>query len=113
MRHCSGVVCTLVGDLIESLCKILYREGFSETSASFVALPIALMSGVLVIVGFISRCIGRQLVCRYVFEVAIEDLAIKGTEARVSTCHLGWSMLVYWSLRCSLEGKRVEVGDVA
>jgi hypothetical protein len=61
----------LVGDLIESLCEIPYTEGFPETSTSFVALPVALTSGVLVVVGFISKCIGRQLVCGYVFEVAI------------------------------------------
>jgi hypothetical protein len=60
-----------VGNLIESLCEIPYREGFPEMSTSFVALPIALTSGVLVVVGFISRCIGRQLVCGYVVEVAI------------------------------------------
>jgi hypothetical protein len=60
-----------VGNLIESLCEILYREGFLETSAPIVALPVALTSGVLVVVGFINRCIGRQLVCGYVFEVAI------------------------------------------
>jgi hypothetical protein len=60
-----------VGYLIASLCEIPYGEGFPETSASFVALPVALTSGVLVVVGFISRCIGRQLVCGYVFEVAI------------------------------------------
>jgi hypothetical protein len=60
-----------VGDLIESLCEIPYREGFPETSAPFVALPVALTSGILVVVGFISRCIGRQLVCGYVYEVAI------------------------------------------
>jgi hypothetical protein len=61
----------LVGDLIECLCEIPYREGFSEASAAFVALPVALTSGVLVVVGFIGGCIGRQLVCGYVFEVAI------------------------------------------
>jgi hypothetical protein len=60
-----------VGDLIESLCEILYWEGFPETSAPFVALPVALTWGVLVIVGFISRCISRQLVCGYVFKVVI------------------------------------------
>jgi hypothetical protein len=60
-----------VGDLIEGLCKIPYRDGFSETSTSFVALPVALTSGVLVVVGFISGCISRQLVCGYVFEVAV------------------------------------------
>jgi hypothetical protein len=52
-----------IGDLIEGLCKIPYREGFSETSTPFVALPVALTSGVLVVVGFISGCIGRQLIC--------------------------------------------------
>jgi hypothetical protein len=53
----------LVGDLIEGPYKIPYREGFSETFVSFVALPVALTSGVLIVVGFISGCIGRQLVC--------------------------------------------------
>jgi hypothetical protein len=62
-----------VGDLIESLFEIPYREGFPEMSAPFVALPIALTSGVLVVVGFISGCVGRQLLCEYVFEVAIES----------------------------------------
>jgi hypothetical protein len=51
------------GDLIEGLCEISYREGFSETSTSFVALPVAFTSGVLVVIGFICGCIGRQLVC--------------------------------------------------
>jgi hypothetical protein len=50
-------------NLIEGLCEIPYREGFSETSAPFVALPIVLTSGILVVVGFIVGCIGRQLVC--------------------------------------------------
>jgi hypothetical protein len=49
-----------LGDLIEGLCEIPYREGFSEL---FIALPISLTSGVLVIVSFIGGCIGRQLVC--------------------------------------------------
>jgi hypothetical protein len=47
----------------KGLYKIPYREGFSKTSASFVALPVVLTSSVLVVVGFISRCIGRQLIC--------------------------------------------------
>jgi hypothetical protein len=51
------------GDLIEGLCEIPYREGFSEMSAPFVALPVALTSGVLAVVGFIGGCIGRQLIC--------------------------------------------------
>jgi hypothetical protein len=50
-----------VGDLIEGLCEVPYREEFSETSAPFVALPVALTSGILVVVGFIGGC--RQLVC--------------------------------------------------
>jgi hypothetical protein len=60
-----------VGDLIESLCEIPYKEGFPETSAPFIAVPVVLTSGVLIVVGFISKCIGRQLICRYVFKVAI------------------------------------------
>jgi hypothetical protein len=52
-----------VGDLVEGLCEIPDGEGFAETSTSFVSLPIAFTSGVLVVVGFISGCIGRQLVC--------------------------------------------------
>jgi hypothetical protein len=59
------------GDLFEGLCKIPHREGFSETSAPFVALPIVLTLGVRVVGGFISECVGRQLVCGYVFEVAV------------------------------------------
>jgi hypothetical protein len=51
------------GDLVEGLCEIPDGEGFTETFASFVSLPVALTSGVLVVVGFISGCIGRQLVC--------------------------------------------------
>jgi hypothetical protein len=50
-------------DLIEGLCEIPYGEGFAKMSTPFVALPIALTSGILVVVGFIGGCIGRQLVC--------------------------------------------------
>jgi hypothetical protein len=52
-----------VGDLVEGLYEVPYGEGFAETSASFVSLPVALTSGVFVVIGFISGCIGRQLVC--------------------------------------------------
>jgi hypothetical protein len=52
-----------VGDLVKGLCEVSYGEGFTETSAPFVSLPVALTSGVLVVVGFICDCIGRQLVC--------------------------------------------------
>jgi hypothetical protein len=40
----------LVGDLIEGLCEIPYREGFSETSPPFVALLVVLTSGVFVVI---------------------------------------------------------------
>jgi hypothetical protein len=52
-----------VFDLIKFLCEIPYVEGFTETSTLFVPLPVALTSSVLVVVGFIRGCIGRQLVC--------------------------------------------------
>jgi hypothetical protein len=51
-----------VGDLIKSLEDIPNWEGLTETSASFVSLPVALTSGFLVVVGFISERICRQLV---------------------------------------------------
>jgi hypothetical protein len=50
-------------DLIKCLCEILYWEAFTKTSTLFVPLPVAPTSGVLVVVGFICGCIGRQLVC--------------------------------------------------
>jgi hypothetical protein len=50
------------GDLIESLCEIPDGKGFVETSTSFILLPVAFTSGVLVIVSFIDGCISRQLV---------------------------------------------------
>jgi hypothetical protein len=52
-----------VGDLVESLCEVPYRESFTETSAPFISLLVALTSGIFVVVGFICGCIGRQLVC--------------------------------------------------
>jgi hypothetical protein len=58
-------------DLIKCLCEIPYREAFTETSTPFVPLSVALTSGVLVIVGFIRGCIGRQLVCRDIFKVPV------------------------------------------
>jgi hypothetical protein len=51
------------GDLVEGLCEVPYGEGFAETSTPFVAFPVAFMSGVLVVIGFIDGCIGRQLIC--------------------------------------------------
>jgi hypothetical protein len=52
-----------VFDLVKGLSEIPYGEGLTETSTSFVSLPVALTSGVLVVVGFIGGCVGRQLVC--------------------------------------------------
>jgi hypothetical protein len=50
-------------DLVKGLCEIPYGEVLTETSTPFVPLPVALTSGVLVVVGFVDGCIGRQLVC--------------------------------------------------
>jgi hypothetical protein len=50
-------------NLIKCLCEISYREGFTETSMPFVPLPVVLTAGVLVVIGLIRGCIGRQLVC--------------------------------------------------
>jgi hypothetical protein len=50
-------------DLVKRLCEVPYGEALTETSMPFVTLPVTLMSGVLVVAGFICGCIGRQLVC--------------------------------------------------
>jgi hypothetical protein len=50
-------------DLIKCLCEIPYWEALTETSTPFIPLPVALTSSVLVVIGFIRGCIGRQLVC--------------------------------------------------
>jgi hypothetical protein len=50
-------------DLVEGLCEISYGKVLTETSTPFIPLPIALMSGILVVVGFVRWCIGRQLIC--------------------------------------------------
>jgi hypothetical protein len=60
-----------VGYLIVGLCEVLDGKGFAETSTPFVLLPIALMSGILVVIGFIGRCIGRRLVWRDFVEVSV------------------------------------------
>jgi hypothetical protein len=51
-----------VDELVVCLCEVPYGEGFTETSTPFVSLPIVLTSIVLVVVGFIGGCIGRELV---------------------------------------------------
>jgi hypothetical protein len=50
-------------DLVKCLCEIPCGEALTETSTPFVPLPIALTSGVLVVVGFVGGCVGRQLFC--------------------------------------------------
>jgi hypothetical protein len=50
-------------DLVKRLCEVPYGEALTETSTSFVTLPVALASGVLVVIGFVCGCIGRQLIC--------------------------------------------------
>jgi hypothetical protein len=50
-------------DLVKGLYEIPYGKVIMETSTPFVPLPVALTSGGLVIVGFIGRCVGKQLVC--------------------------------------------------
>jgi hypothetical protein len=47
-------------DLVEGLCEIRYGKVLTEMSTPFVLLPVALMSLVLVIVGFVRGCIGRK-----------------------------------------------------
>jgi hypothetical protein len=58
-------------NLIKCLCEIPYGKAFTETSTPFVPLSIALTSNVLVVVGFIRGCIGRQLVCSDIFKVPV------------------------------------------
>jgi hypothetical protein len=53
----------LAFDLVKCLCEVPYGEALTETSTPFIPLPVAFTSGVLVVVGLIGRCIGRQLVC--------------------------------------------------
>jgi hypothetical protein len=52
-----------IGNLVKGLCEVPDGEGFAETSTPFVSLLVAFTSGVLVVVGFIGGCVGRQLVC--------------------------------------------------
>jgi hypothetical protein len=52
-----------VFDLVKGFREVPYGKALMETSTSFVPLPVALTSGVLVVTGLICGCIGRQLVC--------------------------------------------------
>jgi hypothetical protein len=58
-------------DLVKCLCEVPYGEALTETSMPFIPLPVARTSGVLVVTGVVRGCIGRQLVCRDIFEVAV------------------------------------------
>jgi hypothetical protein len=49
-------------DLVKCFCEVPYGEVLMEMSTPFVTLVVALTSGVLVVVGFVCGCIGRQLV---------------------------------------------------
>jgi hypothetical protein len=115
-------------DLFEDLCKVADGEVVSETPAPFIPSSVALTSSVPVGVGLIRGCFSRQFVCGDVFEVLVmcrprsswrvtgshEDLAIGVAKTGVRARHLGWSVLLSSSERCSLlERKRVEVGNVA
>jgi hypothetical protein len=51
-----------VDDLIKSLGAIPNWESFTETSVPFVSLSVTFTSGILVVVGFTSGRICRQLV---------------------------------------------------
>jgi hypothetical protein len=59
-------------NLVKRIYEVSYGETLTETSTSFVTLPIALTSGVLVVAGFVCGCIRRQLVCRDIFKVMVK-----------------------------------------
>jgi hypothetical protein len=50
-------------NLIERPCEVPYGKALTETPTLFVASPVTLTSGVLVVVGLVGGCVGRQLVC--------------------------------------------------
>jgi hypothetical protein len=50
-------------DLVKCLCEVPYGGALTETTTPFIMLPVMLMSGVLVVAGFVCGCIGRQLIC--------------------------------------------------
>jgi CBS-domain-containing membrane protein len=50
-------------NLVKRLCEVPYGKALTEMSTPFVTLPVTLTSGILVVVGFIYGCVGRQLVC--------------------------------------------------
>jgi hypothetical protein len=58
-------------DLVQRLCEVPYGEALTETSMRFVTLPVALTSGVPVVVGFVYGCVCRQLVCGDIFKETV------------------------------------------
>jgi hypothetical protein len=50
-------------NLVKRLCEVPYGEALTETLTSFLTLPVTLTSGVLVFVGLVCGCVGRQLIC--------------------------------------------------
>jgi hypothetical protein len=58
-------------NLIERLCEVPDGEALTETPTPFVAPPVTLTSGVLVVVSLVCGCVGRQLVCLDVFKKTI------------------------------------------
>jgi hypothetical protein len=115
-------------DLFEGFCKVADGKVVLETPTPFVPLSVALTSSVPNGIGLIRGCFSRQLICGDVFKVPVlcrprsswrvagshEDLAIGVAKTGVRACHLSWSVLLSSSEWCSLlEGKRLEVGDVA
>jgi hypothetical protein len=50
-------------NLVERLCEVPNGEALTETPTPFVAPHVTLTSGVLVIIGLVCGCVGRQLVC--------------------------------------------------
>jgi hypothetical protein len=70
MRHCSGVVCTLL-DRLESFRKVADGEVVAEALATFAVLPVTLTSSVSVYRGLVCWSISRELVGGDVFKVLV------------------------------------------
>jgi hypothetical protein len=50
-------------NLVKRLYEVLYGEALTETSMSFIMLPVTLTPGVLVVTGFVCGFVGRQFFC--------------------------------------------------
>jgi hypothetical protein len=50
-------------NLVKRLYEVLYGEALTETSMSFIMLPVTLTPGVLIVTSFVCGFVGRQLVC--------------------------------------------------